>query len=387
MRATDVAVVGGGPAGLATAIALAQHGVAVTVLERDAIPAERIGESVPAALGPLLCELGAWQAFSAQSHLRSAGNASAWTDAQLLRSDALRSRAGGGWHLDRASFETMLRERAVAAGAQVHCATRVVGVEPGSVHAVAGGRTLALGCRVIVDATGVRATVARWLGAQRLVEDRLVCTYTRLRAPRARAARERRALVEAVEQGWWYATPLPGGGALAALFCEPRTAHACGYRVAAAWQAALRSTRHIAGYLAEADGDQHAGAPRPQPRVTAAISHRLDHAAGRDWLALGDAAAALDPLASAGITLALRDAITGAAAITRRLGGDAEALVAHSETLRHRFAAYSIQRRQIYALAEEWESAPFWRQRNKQGVGRSDRDGPDAPVPRCGLLR
>src|SRR5207247_2461927 len=77
--------------------------------------------------------------------------------------------------------------------------------------------------RVLVDATGRAAAVARRLGARRLCHDRLVCAYAVLDGERAE---DGRSLVESCRDGWWYATPLPGGRALAGFFTDAPTSRA-----------------------------------------------------------------------------------------------------------------------------------------------------------------
>jgi 2-polyprenyl-6-methoxyphenol hydroxylase-like FAD-dependent oxidoreductase len=63
--ASDAVIVGAGPAGLATAIALRAHDVSVCVLEREPQARARIGETVPGDLGGALHALGAWDGFVA----------------------------------------------------------------------------------------------------------------------------------------------------------------------------------------------------------------------------------------------------------------------------------------------------------------------------------
>lgn len=347
---------------MAVAIALRRRGLTVAVLERSAAPRTRIGETVPGELHSTLQALGVWPKFCAQAHLRSAGSASAWATGELARSDAFCSALGGGWHLDRRRFEELLLDETTAAGAALHSPTKVVGIQttPGQAHRLhaidPAGRRLALEARVLIDATGRAATVARWLGARRVIHDRLVCAYTTFPGA-TRAAGERRTLVEAVEDGWWYATPLPGGRALVGLFCDPRTVRARGYARAAPWQTALARTAHVHDYLGKPS--------RPRaPRLAAVTPHCLDRPAGRDWIALGDAAASFDPLSSAGIALALRDGLEAADAVTRRLNGDIGALVRHSSVIQLRFARYLAQRAEVYGLARRWPASPFWRERS-----------------------
>jgi flavin-dependent dehydrogenase len=342
VSADAVVIAGGGPAGLAAAIRLRRYGVKVAVVERDVAPRARIGESVPADLRAVLQALGAWPAFRAQEHLPSSGRASAWETADLRRSDALCAPLGGGWHLDRRRFEAMLEREAIRAGAAL-------------LRGAALSRADLAGARVVIDATGRAGTVARWHGARRRVHDRLICTHAVFgRGERAAAAR--RTLVEAVEDGWWYATPVPGGGALAALFGDASTFRARGYRRRGAWHEALQRTLHVFAYV-----------DRPRPpdalEVSAVTPHCLDRPVGRDWIAIGDAACSLDPLASAGITLALRDGLRAADAVKHHLDGDPLALQAHARDVRRRFAQHLRERGGFYDLRHRWPDSAFWRER------------------------
>jgi flavin-dependent dehydrogenase len=362
---SDAVIVGAGPAGLATAIALRAHGLSVCVVERETRPRARIGETVPGDLGRALNALGAWDAFLSTPHLVSAGNASAWGTTHLARRDAFSEALGGGWHIDRARFELLLDQRARGAGASVRRGWNVRGVAATrdggwGVHALAGGHARVAHGRVLVDATGREATVARWLGARRHVHDRLVCAY-RVFSGQDVVALDGWTLVEAVRDGWWYAAPLPSARAMAAVFTDPSTCRTKTLRDADGWQRAWLSTTHLCGMLA------HTVAPK-EPGLAAVTVQCLERAAGEAWIAVGDAAASTDPLTSAGITLALRDGIRAAAAIAARQAGVGGALYEHAASIRRRFANYLIASAAYYGLEDRWLDSRFWQDRRELQV-------------------
>jgi 2-polyprenyl-6-methoxyphenol hydroxylase-like FAD-dependent oxidoreductase len=61
----DVVILGGGPAGAATALSLRSHApdLSVALIEQTNYHATRIGETLPPAVRPLLETIGVWQAF------------------------------------------------------------------------------------------------------------------------------------------------------------------------------------------------------------------------------------------------------------------------------------------------------------------------------------
>jgi len=83
--------------------------------------------------------------------------------------------------------------------------------------------------------------------------------------------------------------------------------------------------------------------------VSPANSIGSNEIAGSDWLALGDAAIAFDPLSSHGITNAVYTAWQAAEAIEERLGSDSDfALGVYSEKLRKIFRAYLATRQRFH---------------------------------------
>ena len=119
LRRIDVIIVGGGPAGTATALALARAGYSVTVLERSRYEAFRVGETLPPEVQRPLRELGVWEQFLAQGHLESPGIVSAWGEPELYDNDLIVNPYGLGWHVDRQRFDAMLAHGARAVGAEI----------------------------------------------------------------------------------------------------------------------------------------------------------------------------------------------------------------------------------------------------------------------------
>jgi flavin-dependent dehydrogenase len=99
--------------------------------------------------------------------------------------------------------------------------------------------------------------------------------------------------------------------------------------------------------------------------VFPAVSQRLRRAAyDARWLAVGDAALAVDPISGSGVVRALRTARAAAATVLAMLTGDESRPIAAYEAERDRECTqYLRERAQYYGAERRWDSAPFWRRR------------------------
>ncbi len=355
----DVAIVGGGPAGAAAALALARLGVSVVVIEAGRLRPP-VGETLPPAVRPVLDRLDLRATVEAEGFLPSVGTYAAWGEAEPWGRDFLFSRFGHGWHIDRRRFDALLREAARAAGAQLAVGSAVASSAP-----LAGGGfrlTLAGGAettaRLVLDASGRAAVFARQRGVTRRALDRMigVMGYV-VRRPDAEPERAA-TLVEASEDGWWYSAPLPQDR-LAAAFMTDTDLARTGVTSPKAWLDRLAAAPHT-GARAASYGAGLAG----PPVVVAAASGRLSRFGDADWLAIGDAAATQDPLSSEGILVAIDSGLDAAAAAARTLDGDHSALAEASARREQRWLDYLDERRNYYAAEQRWRDAPFWSRRH-----------------------
>jgi flavin-dependent dehydrogenase len=353
----DVLVAGGGPGGCACALMLRAHapGLSVALVEPSDYAAPRIGETLAPGAARVLHHLGVWDAFRAQGHAPAHASAAAWGAPVPYENDFIFSARGAGWHLDRAAFDAMLARQAEARGVAL-LRDRVDAVERGDgggwIASLASGATVR--ARVIVDASGARAGLARRMGARSSSVDRLA-GFVRFFAG---DGGDPRTLVEAFADGWWYTAPLPGGGRVAACMTDSDLARGLGVAEADGWARALDRAPRVRRALGDASS-------RAGVVVRAARSRLLAPAAGDDWLAVGDAASAFDPLSSQGMLKALRSGIFAAYAAGDLLAkGDAVGMARYRRLVADEFAGYLRTRARYYAEETRWPHHEFWRRRH-----------------------
>lgn len=177
MSRFDVIVVGGGPAGSATAIHLARRGLHPLVLDARVFPRSKpCGDAVSPGATPLLHDLGVWRAIRARTPAR--------IDRWTIRSPGGRWFGGGygdgldaspaeGVAVDRRDLDETLLGAARAAGADVREGRRVFELlrNGGRVVGVRArgpdGEPETLRAEFVVGADGLRSRVARLLGPVR----------------------------------------------------------------------------------------------------------------------------------------------------------------------------------------------------------------------------
>jgi len=253
---------------------------------------------------------------------------------------------GEGWHVDRRRFEARLAEAAREAGAEWRWGCRVERI--GDVEA-----------DFVADATGRSARLARRLGARRLRYDRLVgvCALLSSRTP----ATDTYTLVEATPEGWWYSALLADGRLAVAFLGDGDLLHPSADP--APWWRRLRESE------ATRERVESHGYEAGPLRVLPAESSRLDVIAGDGWLALGDAAAAYDPLSSYGIASAMGSGFYGGHAIADLLAGREEARFAYLEIMQRACGTCLDLQREHYARERRWPDALFWRRRQAPEYG------------------
>jgi flavin-dependent dehydrogenase len=361
-----VVVVGGGAAGASVAINLAGQGLVPVVLETLREPESKVGECLPPAATPILQRLGLADQLQRDGHLPSYGNRSVWGAPVPVERDFIFGTQGHGWQLDRARFEARLTNRARAEGVDwrggvrlVECAWQQGECWTLNVRTPSGDATLE--ADFVVDATGRASRLARRMGARQLRYDRLVGTALLLQSRSGKGIKDSFTLVEAVRSGWWYSARLPCEKLMVVFFTDHDLLDHEVLKTDG-WFALLRETGHTSERVRAGDYE-----PSGEPRVLAAHGSRLDVVAGERWLAVGDAAAAYDPLSSYGISAALGAGVYAASAILDSFAGSPDALPAYRRTIDQAFAQYLLRHDEYYALERRWPEELFWKRRHAHG--------------------
>lgn len=374
---SDVAILGAGPAGLATTLALARLLPAAELVLIDGGPPGRPrgDELVGTALVDVLSEIGLDEDvldILSENVLRpSRGVLQAWG------AEGFRRIGAAGHRLDPAQLIACLRTavelrgiRRISARLATVQTGRDCGKDDGKNDRVrlvieAEGKQETLTTRFAVDASGRRSLLAQSLGACKIRFDRLVGLSTTFELAKRRPFDDVDRIVRAEEDGVWYAVPESSTRCVVFFLTDADIAHRLRLASGPAW---CRS--FAASGLGERLGEPP---PKVSPTVHSLASHRLDKVDGDGWLAVGDAAWAADPLAERGLVRALSEVRPGATAVADALAGRAGRRWRYQHLVDGAVETFLDRQKEIYSVEERFPNALFWRRRQDSRVLTADR--------------
>ncbi len=276
----DVAVVGGGPAGLATAIEATKRGFRTVVLDGRQPPVDKAcGEGLLPDAIERLRRLG----VTIEPTSRGLFRGIEFSDEESRV--AAKFPDGEGWGVRRTTLQNLLAERAEEMGVELLWGLPVTGIDPGRVVC----RNLTLGARWIVGADGMHSQVRRWTGL-----DGSVWSRERVAFRQHFAARPSSEYVQVVwgEAGQCYITPVGEEEISVAVITSRRQAD---YRELLACFPSVKDRFGTA-------------ATSTSIRGSLTASRRLRRVCAGQVALVGDASGSVDAITGEGICIALRQA-------------------------------------------------------------------------------
>lgn len=318
----DCIVIGGGPAGCATASLVAAAGYSTLLVEREQVPRFHIGESLMAEAYWPLQRIGVWEKLPAANFVRKLSmqfvGPSGKETQPFYFPEHDPHESSCSWQVDRSEFDRLLYENAREKGADCYDRTVVEEVffdgdrAQGVRLSPPGGSSVEIRCRVVVDATGLQAFLANRLGLK--VED-----------PQLRKAAiwgyYRRALRDAGEhagatvvlptcdqKSWFWFIPLANDLTSIGVVGDHSYLLKGRGKPAQVFEDELVRCPGLVTRLMHAELVSDF-------RVAKEFCYRTTQHAGDGWVLVGDAFGFIDPIFSSGVFLALRSGELAAAAI------------------------------------------------------------------------
>ena len=317
----DVAVIGGGPGGSTVATALAQRGRRVAVLERERFPRFHIGESQLPWTNEILRTLGVRDTIAASGFVEKWGASFRGPDGPEERyadfQFARETPTPQTFQVYREKFDEILLRHSEKSGAQVLEEHRMVdaafdadGVTLTYTDKHGGVGRMRVG--VVVDASGRAGVLAKRFGRHEpdplLLNIAVHAQYEGIQRASGRRAGDIR-MYTRPDMGWLWFIPL-SDTVISVGAVIPQVVHRR--------ESKATPEESLAHYLVNTPAALPLleNARRVSPaRFDADYSYLATCMAGDRWVAVGDAAAFLDPVFSTGVMLAMQGGLEIAEAI------------------------------------------------------------------------
>lgn len=351
----QVVIVGGGPAGIATAITLLAKGIRCCVVEAHKTPIRKSGEAIPPNAKPLLKQLGILSLVTDEKHKVYYGNKSCWGSEQLEQKEFISERLGHGFLLDRLYFETQLQELYKNSNSSFFVGyklKKVISHEEEVITTIENdSETITLKSNFIIDATGRKASVCRHLGIQK---ENLDAQFAITFNVQLSSGIPHEIIVEATENGWWYVAPFTENE-VTMMFFTLKELIPAKENLHTFLQEEVTKTIHLSKIFQNITIENC--------KIMLAGTSCVQTPYGKNWLTVGDAAYSFDPISSYGITSALASGFYGGHAVADFLHEKEEALEVYRYVMEKAFEAYLHKLIAHYDLEKRWEESHYWKHR------------------------
>lgn len=350
---TDICVIGGGPAGATLSLRLREAGHQVMLVEKEIFPRPHPGICLSSDTDALLEYLGLAKKIKQESFFQRNTTLVKWA------ADNAEAKAQMGSHVDRGRFDQVLLQQAADAGVQIIQPARTLSVnhvqtgewkikisfigKPVTIHARfladASGRTAALPGKRIRKAPSLFALHAIW---------------------KLRSIPRYDGLMEAEKNGWMWAALLHDHRCMISVYTDPAyLSHNGEGELQQYYLSALKNFSVLKLFDLDELQSHVSG-------CDASSRYSTDPVAA-DYIRLGDACFAVDPMASQGVHLALSAAIQAAIVVHTLLHYPEHAAAARQfyiDRLQERITMYHERTAIEYTRAAVRLPYPFWQERS-----------------------
>lgn len=357
MIETEICVIGGGPAGSTIARKLALLGHQVCLVEKEPFPRSHIGESLPPSILPVLELAGVRADMEAAGFFRPQRSLIRWSSASATWKVQPEE---AGFQVDRGQFDQILLEAAQAVGVQVlqpaHAARPVLQDHWQWLIPVKWqGEQTTIQAQFLVTATGKHRALSHLQPAQPAT----LAIYGYWRDVPFQGCESR---VEAGPDEWFWGAPLPDGRFNAVVFVDRKRFGDVQPCDREQWYRHLLTNTTLLRDCLEGDLDTPL-------QICDASCYLAEEAIGQDWIHVGNAAFAIDPISSQGVQMAMMSAIQGAIAVHTLLmePEHSEAAIAfYRQKLQETVQRSQRTAAQIYATQGIYPVTLFWQQRSQE---------------------
>lgn len=352
MITADIVILGKGIAGLTLATLLKRAKINCVIIDRFEDRKQfAYGETLPPSAMPLLNKLNLLNLFEENSYRKTYGYHSCWgsnrvTDINFYHHNPYKN----GLKIDKQQILRALEDVSQPMVVSYQKSFEVF-FENEAISKITLDKEIEIQGKIFIDATGRNRALLKKLDVESISYDSLLsfsCHIPKLKHPKL----VHEVYVESFENGWGIVSALNETENVFSIFTTKESGIQKSLKQYKYWSSALSSTQYLKDFLTPEEDIKVMGGN--------ANSSKGSRIAGNNWLALGDAAIAFDPLSSHGITNAMYTAMLASETIAENLKGK-NLLNQYDETLNLIFNQYLQSKNQLYLSETRWKEAPFWK--------------------------
>lgn len=316
----DVVVVGAGPGGSTLASLLAKKNFNVALIEKEAFPRFKIGESLLPHSMDILKESGAFDKIDSGKYIRKYGAAFIdYREADPVCfefSEGLDSDHQFAFEVPRDEFDKDLLEHAASVGVEVlqPCQVREINLSSNPVQIVTD--TESLTCDYVADATGRNALLGTQFQSRNKNDHFInnVAVFNHYNGVKRDLQKNEGDIIIGIlpEQSWSWHIPFKGEVTSVGVVCSPENFKKNNLEKGDIVQRLLQCHPSFIDLMADAE-------PLREQTIVSNYSYSSTDKIGENWIMVGDAATFLDPVFSSGVHISLCSASLAAKVLTEAL--------------------------------------------------------------------
>lgn len=352
---SDIVIVGKGIAGLVLSFFLEKKGIRHLILDRKSkVRPFALAETIPPSAMPLLHSPGLIGIFEENSIRKTYGYHSLWGSEKVIDNNFFFQHPYKyGLKINKASLlielEGINRSTIIQYEHQLELQIKKEGV---TITVINNGTKKVIHARAVIDATGRSRAILKALNIPISHYDN--CTSFSCHLPRKKHSKLRHDVyVESFKDGWGLVSGLNESHNVVSTFTHNKSLIFNRLKEYNNWKNILNETSYLKYFLTTDDDIKVRGG--------LANSSKPELISGGNWLAIGDAALAFDPLCSHGITNAIYTAQKASEAIAGYLEyDDDDAFDEYNESLNSIFDAYLKSKNELYRSETRWREKDYW---------------------------
>lgn len=289
----------------------------------------------------------------------SPGIVSLWTGGPPLTKPYAATGGAPALRVVRHRFDALLFDAAAAAGAVTFLPGAVLRArrqrgKGWRAELNVGGDRIAVSARVIIDASGRAAVFGRKHGAKRINHGDLFAIVAWLRKAEPDRPNAGMLTVESTPLGWWSASATCDDMLVVSLFTSAAMMKSQRASAHEWWDLALAGAPYIGHIM------KKSGAVLSHRRIFPSFPSRSSRMHGAGWIAVGEAAAAFDPLCGQGVAYAIESAFRAFEVVSRETDWSSLGVL-YQDVMTARFEDHLALRAEVYEEATDILPSAFFR--------------------------